>query len=338
MSRRRGLGAAALVLALVAGACGGGSKKAAPKTTTTMPLVTTTTEPPPPAVLTNLPLAERANLKRPALVVKVENAPEARPQAGIDKADVVYEEVVEGGVVRFLCVFQSQDAASVGPVRSVRPVDPDIVSPLKGYFAYSGGAPQFVKLIKRAPVTQASWDDLPKAYTERRDRPQPHHLFTSTAKIYGSGKKADGPPPQLFTYGTATGAAVTHATVVMGSPTKADWDWDAAASRWKRTTNGTAHVMEDGTQLAFANVVVQYVRYSNTTSRDPSGSLVPTATVVGSGTAMILSGATMVQAKWTKRTASDVTAYTDAAGLPINVAPGPTWVMLAPLGAQTTTR
>jgi hypothetical protein len=336
---KRVMGLALCMALVVAGAaCGGGGKSSTSKTTLTLPDTTTTTTPPPPAILTNLPLADRERLNRPALTIKVENAPEARPQSGIDRADVVYEEVVEGGVVRFLCVFQSRDADSVGPVRSVRPVDPDIVSPLKGYFAYSGGAPQFVKLIKAAPVTLVGYDELTKAYTKRRDKAAPHNLYTSTEKLYEGGKKADGPPPQLFTYGTSTGAPVTHATVVMGGPTKADWDWDPAESRWKRTTNGTPHVMEDGPQLAFANVVVQYVRYRNTTSRDPSGALVPTAEVVGTGSAMVLSGGTMVKATWTKKSRSDVTTFTDAAGLPIPLLPGPTWVMLAPIGAATTTR
>jgi len=88
--------------------------------------------PPPACPLTGEPAPHGAVPDRPALAIKVENAPEARPQSGMDKADVVYEEVVEGGVVRFMAVFQSQDAAEVGPVRSVRPVDPDIVSPEQG--------------------------------------------------------------------------------------------------------------------------------------------------------------------------------------------------------------
>lgn len=324
-------------MALLTAACGGGSKKA--KETTTTFEVTTTTAPKPNAVLTGLPIGDEDDLERTALVIKVENAPEARPQSGMDKADVIFEELVEGGVVRFLCVFQSQDAELVGPVRSVRPVDPDIVSPIGGLFAYSGGAPQFEKLIKKAPVRLVGYDQLTKAYTLRKDKRAPHNLFVSTEKLWDAAKSTDKTPPQLFTYGEITaGTPVTHATVVMGGRTTADWDWDTASSRWKRTTNQVAHTVEGGAQLAFANVVIQYVRYRDTTSRDQAGFLVPTADVVGSGKASILSGGNMVQATWTKRGATDVTTYTDASGVPINFAAGPTWVMLAPLGAQTTTR
>ena len=326
----------ALALVVVTAACGG-SKKSTPTTTTFE--VTTTTAPKPPAVLTGLPIGDEDDLKRPALVIKVENSPEARPQSGMHKADVVYEELVEGGVVRFLCVFQSQDADSVGPVRSVRPVDPDIVSPLGGLFAYSGGAPQFERLIKKAPIRLVGYDQLTKAYTLRKDKRAPHNLYTSTEKLYDAAKDSDKTPPQLFTYGEVTaGTPVQHATVVMGGRTTADWDWDTASGRWKRTTNGVAHTVEGGDQLAFANVVIQYVRYRDTTSRDQAGFLVPTADVVGSGKATILSGGNLLQATWTKRGATDVTTYTDSSGVPVNLQAGPTWVMLAPIGAQTTTR
>jgi hypothetical protein len=326
------------VSVLVVAACGGGGKDKAKSTTTTEPIVTTTAAPPPPALLTGLPLEDRTKLNRPSLVVKIDNAPQARPQAGMDRADVVYEEVVEGGVVRFMAVFQSRDADLVGPVRSVRPVDPDIVTPLRGYFAYSGGAPQFVKLIKKAPVTLVGFDEYTKAYTKRSGRPAPHNLFTSTLKLYDSGKKASGPPPPLFTYGTPAGTPATHVTVVMGGQTKADWDWDASINSWRRTTNGTPHLMEGGNQLAFANVVVQYVQYSNTTSRDPAGFPVPTADVIGDGEAVVYAGANTIKAKWSKHSLTDVTTFTDATGVPVQLLPGPTWVMLAPIGAQTTSR
>lgn len=335
--RHRFAAALCAVALLAAGACGGGKKKPPVTTTTAVPTTTTTTAPPL-AILTGLPLADKAKQARPILVVKVENAPEARPQSGIDRADVVYEEVVEGGLVRFMCVFQSQDADEVGPVRSVRPVDPDIVSPFGGLFAYSGGAPQFKKLIQAAPVRLVGYDEDTGAYVKKPGKAAPHNLYTATAKLYEKAKDTDKVPPPLFTFGSPTGTPVVHATVVMGGPTVADWDWDAAAKRWKRGSNGTPHVTADGTQLAFANVVVQYVRYTNTTSRDPAGNPVPTATVIGTGQALILSGGTLVHATWTKKTPNDVTVYQDAEGLPINFTPGPTWVMLAPVGASTTTR
>ena len=119
--------------------------------TTTIP-ATTTTKAPPIAPLTGLVDPSGASLTRPAMSVKVENTPDARPQAGLDQADVLYEEVVEGNITRFVAIFNSQIPDVIGPVRSVRAEDPDIVWPIGGIFAYSGGAQVNVNAINAAPV------------------------------------------------------------------------------------------------------------------------------------------------------------------------------------------
>jgi hypothetical protein len=332
-----------VALALLLPACGGGEDAAT--TTTTQAHGTTTTVAPDPAFLTGLPQHDRNKQDRPALVVKIDNAPPARPQAGVDAADVVYEEMVEGGVVRFLAVFHSRDAKSVGPVRSVRPVDPEIVTPLKGLFAYSGGIPQFVKLIKKAPVTLVGYDELTKAYTLRRDRPSPHHFFTSTEALYKGAEEGTPPPPPLFTYlpagqpfGVAGGSPLTSFTVHMGGKTRADWTWDAGPGQWRRSTNGTPHDVEGGGQLAFTNVIVQFVKYTNTSARDAAGFPVPTAQVIGSGEAWVLSGGRLVKATWSKPNIAAITQYSDADKLPVALQPGTTWVALAPVGAPTTVK
>ena len=133
-----GIAAVAAVVALAASACGGGSGAATPKRTTTTTAATTTTVAVPVAPLTGLADPSGASLTRPALSVKVENTDAARPQAGIDQADVLYEEVVEGNITRFIAIFNSTVPDVIGPVRSVRQEDPDIVWPLGGVFAYSG--------------------------------------------------------------------------------------------------------------------------------------------------------------------------------------------------------
>jgi len=124
----------------------------------------------------------------------------------------------------------------------------------------------------------------------------------------------------------------------MGGQTKAEWTWDATASVWRRTTNGTQHTVDTGGHLGFTNVIIQFVRYSNTSSRDPAGFPVPTAEVKGAGDAWILSNGRLVKGRWAKANAAAVTEFKDGAGLPIAITPGTTWVGLAPLGAATTVR
>ena len=122
-SRRLQFIAALVAAATITAACGGDDKKAAPKpTTTTAP---TTTAPPAEtptsgAPLTGLAITDPAKVARPALIVKIDNAPKGRPQEGINQADVVVEEGVEGGITRLAAIFHSQDIGEVGPIRSAR--------------------------------------------------------------------------------------------------------------------------------------------------------------------------------------------------------------------------
>src|SRR5580693_9015689 len=120
-------------------------------TTTTSSTTTTTAPTYPTAPLTGLPDATGVSLTRPALTVKIENTPEALPQWGISEADVVYEEIVNGGITRLAAIFNSHAPTKIGPVRSVRPTDTQVVWPIGGIFAYSGGAPYAVDSIETVP-------------------------------------------------------------------------------------------------------------------------------------------------------------------------------------------
>ena len=130
--RVRQLIALAAVSSVALAACGGGNGQAAGKHKSKPAPTTTTTAPVPTAPFTGLPDPNGVSQTRPSLAVKIENTPEARPQSGLDVADVVYEEVVDGGITRFWAIFNSAAPVNVGPVRSVRAMDPLVVSPLGG--------------------------------------------------------------------------------------------------------------------------------------------------------------------------------------------------------------
>jgi hypothetical protein len=278
-------------------------------------------------------------LTRSAVIVKIDNAPDARPQVGLDRADLVIEEKVEGGITRFLVVFQSQEAPIVGPVRSVRSTDPDVVRAIGGLFAYSGGIGPFIQLLRSTGgVVDVGIDADPGAYQHRRDRPAPHNLYTGTPTLRQATPPGMGPPPAQFSYlpdgasfGGAGVAPVTHLRVAFGGLTVADWQWDLSAKKWQRSTNGTPHVVEGGGQLAFTTVVVQFVPYLRTPFLDPSRTPVDRANVIGSGPAWVLADGMVVKGTWTKPTPTDVTAFADSAGHPIAIPAGTTWVLLAPV-------
>src|SRR5665213_1786215 len=184
------------------------------ETTTT---ATTTTVPVPVAPLTGLPDPGGSALTRSALTVKIENTPEALPQWGIEDADVVYEEIVNGGITRLAAIFNSQAPAKVGPVRSVRPTDTQVVWPLGGIFAFSGGAPYAVasistvpglKLINESSAGTAMFRD-PNLYA-------PHNLFAIASQLFARGGSPI-PPPTLFSYRTSKAVRVTGGSTDCGT-------------------------------------------------------------------------------------------------------------------------
>ena len=339
MSRRRTPVLSVVTLLLLVACGGGGDDDASP----TPPAPTTTLAPFAP--LTGLRLPDQARLARPALTIKVDNSPAARPQSGLEAADVVYEEIVEGGVTRFLAVFHSTDADLVGPVRSVRPSDPDIIAPFRGLFGYSGGIPPFIEALRRTPgITDVGVDVLDegpdKAYSRRPGKAAPNNLYTSTAKLYAAAPAGAGQPPDRFAEFrgegepfTAAGAtAGTTLTATVGT-TAVTFNYDAASNTYRR-----AGLAEGSTVVAPANVIVQFTPYQQTGERDQSDTPVERAVTVGSGDALIVSGGMAVQARWSKSSAGAYTTYTDSAGAPIRLAPGRTWVELARTGANASAR
>ncbi|MGH9305738.1 MAG: DUF3048 domain-containing protein [Acidimicrobiales bacterium] len=335
---------AGLCLLAVGTAACAGPKHAAVKAPPTTPVPTTTTTAPPPPVypLTGLPVTDPASAGRPALNVKIDNAPQARPQSGLDKADVVYEEVVEGGITRYLAVFQSHDAAPLGPIRSVRMTDADVVHPIGGLFAYSGGIPAFINDVRAAGVIDVGANADPSAYTRSNSRQSPHNLYSSTSVLRQATPAGLGPPKPVFAYrqvaapfgGTGV-APISHFQVSMSPSVTSEWDWDPATARWLRSINGAPQVATDGVRIAFANVIIEMVPYHNTGFVDPAGNPVPDASVVGNGPAVVLSGGSMLSGSWSKASPAAVTTFADSAGTPVLLTPGTTWIELAPSGSPT---
>jgi hypothetical protein len=336
--------------ALLAAGCSAAAKPAAvgppgppstepPPTTTTLPATTTsTTTPPPPTYpLTGRPVTDPAKAARAAVAVKIDNIAEARPQSGIGHADVVYEEFTEG-VTRFIVVFHSDDAEVVGPVRSVRPADPVIITPLGGVLAFSGGSPGAEALARAAPLTIVNEGDTAVMY-RRSFRVAPHNLYTSTAGLFSRVPPTAGSPrafaPFLKEGENFFGPGIMPVAslhVVPAPQVVADYEWDEATRTWARFTDGVRHVLEDG-QIGPTTVIVQFTPYS--TFIDDDKVMYPE--VVGSGEAWVLASGQMVKGTWTKDSPDAVTRFTNADGAPIVLPPGQTWVHLVAPGATVTT-
>jgi hypothetical protein len=297
-------------------------KKSAPPTTTTTPAAV------PIAPLTGLPDPGGAALTRSALTVKIENTPEALPQWGIDQADVVYEEIVNGGITRLAAIFNSQAPAKIGPVRSVRPTDTQVVWPLGGIFAYSGGAPYAIASIETVPSLKLVDEDV--AGTAMFRDPNlyaPHNLFGISPQLFAFGGTPT-PPPALFSYRGATqkvkGSKVASFVVPFPSIYPVTWTWDSTSASWDRTLFGKADVTGTGVRESPKNVVVMFVNYVN-----GIGTLNSYADLQGSGVADVFTDAKEVQGTWSRGSSkSDVVTYQTSGGKTIALTPGQTWVEL----------
>ncbi len=356
MNRRRITAFVAAGLLFVA-ACSSGSKTStSASTTTSTTLATTTTAAPAPAVypLTGLPVTDSATANRPALVVKIDNADggrgnEARPQLGLNQADVVYEEMVEGSVTRLAAVFQSTDADPIGPVRSARSTDVAVFSPLnKPLYAWSGANAGFAQLIRSSPLIDVGYDAHPDLYTRRNQTGHvaPHNLYSSTPQLYTQTPPYAPAPPALFPY-RAAGEPVLPSAVPVGSvnlvfgggagSAPIDYTWSAQAGGFLRNQKGTPDFDESGAQVTPQNVIVQFVTYHDTGYTDVTGAPVPEADLVGNGSAWILTNGMRVDGNWSKSAPDAVPVYTDQQGNPVKLTPGRTWVELVPIGGGTVT-
>ena len=340
------IGQAAIVLAaLVLGACSTSKRTSETSTpdvttagqasTTTRPAPTTTVEPTtttaaagPLWPLTGLPADDEASLARPALVVKIDNHALARPQSGLNAADIVFEENVEH-LTRFAAVFQSAQASPVGPIRSGRTQDIDLLGSFnRPLFAWSGGNQRVTAAIRASDLRQLS-SQQQSGFFRSDSRPAPHDLYSSTDALFALAPAEAGPPPPQFEYRLATSAPagdqVGGVDIAMDG-VAVRWTWDAASSTFVRTSDGKVHKDANvDLQVSTHNVVVLYLQYRPS----PADAGSPEAQTIGSGQAFVFSAGRAVSGTWTRTDRLQPFTLTDAAGHIIELTPGRTFVELA---------
>ena len=347
---RRSLGAALIlgVTLTTAVACGSdpGPKPAASPPSTSAP--STSPAPPPPVVwpLTGVPSKNGKAVDRPALAVKIENSVDARPQTGLNAADLVWEEVVEGGITRYVAVYHSKLPEEIGPVRSVRPMDAAIAAPLKGLFAFSGGQPDFVSAVGAAGLQVLSNDAGADGFHRIATRSAPHNVYADTQVLAGQADaKHQASPAEQFDVASegdqpTAVAAGTPASVVrmaLSNFSSPRWAWNKSAGAWLRSEGNTPAVEADGARLRAANVVVLRVDIVNTSYVDPAGNPVPETQMVGKGDALVASGGHTLAVRWSKASPDAPVVLSEPSGGPVRLAPGSTWIELAPKGTGPVT-
>ena len=177
------------------------------------------------------------------------------------------------------------------------------------------------------------------AFINPKGKRRPYATFATTARLRREDKSPHAPAAAFPFLGEGEAfapAGATPATTVKinyGGSTTGGFTWDPATGTWLRSTNGTPHLLADGTRLAFTNVILQKVGYRKVGYNDSSGHPVDEANLLGSGEAIVLAGGKQVKATWSKSTPEAMTVYTDSSGAPIRLLPGPTMVALPPTSA-----
>lgn len=293
------------------------------------PLLSTPSSPPPslPPVspFTGMP----TDLGAPVLCVKIDNAARARPQAGLADADLVYVEPVEGGISRLLAVYQSRLPPVVGPVRSTRLTDLQLLANFgRPALAYSGAAADIAALVARAPVLDVSAEVRGGDYRRDRGRPMPHNLYGDAMALRRGGT----PPRDIgFRFGsTPPGGSPVPQTNVRYRATDIGVQWVPAEARWVISMDGAPLTSAAGPRPGAATVVLQRVTVRDTPILDASGSPSPFAATVGAGDAVVLRDGLVFTGYWSRPTPDALTTFTLPDGSPLTFAPGPVWVVLVP--------
>ncbi|MFJ8147895.1 DUF3048 domain-containing protein [Streptomyces sp. NPDC096048] len=264
------------------------------------------------------------------LAVKVDNVRAARPQTGLGAADVVYAEPVEAGLSRLMAVYATELPEKVGPVRSARESDLELLRQFdRPTLAFSGAHSKLLPLIDKAPLRAEPPGEGSDAYVRDDGRPAPHNLYLRSGRLLPEPAGADALATG-FHYGEAPegGRSVSSRTVRYPSASFG-FTWSESAGRWLVSMDGAPARTADGGRLAPATVVVQHVNVRESDFRDFRGSNSPYVESVGSGEAEVLRDGRSYDADWKRGTAADGTSFTTEDGTALNFAEGQVWVVFA---------
>jgi len=320
------------VVGLLLASCASAPEPTATPTPT--PSYTSTYVAPEPMVLTPLSGEEVAagTAINPSLAAKIDNHKEARPQVGLDRTDIVFEELVEGGLTRYVAIWQSDIPDEIGPVRSIRPMDPDIVSAFGGIIAYSGGQQRFVALMQATNVFNAIHGQRATEQTFYRTKTKkaPHNVLVKAVQVIAEHPDLPAPQQQFAfaldgpsSTAAKDGTPATALNIVFSNASAPSWTWDPTQSKYLRAQLGVADMDSNGAQLSATNVIALFVGIDKSLG-------VPKTQLIGSGEAWVSSGGATVHATWSKDAPTSVIRLVDDNGVTVRLAPGNSWIELVP--------
>jgi hypothetical protein len=291
--------------------------------------------PTPPPVITYNSISGRVGTDGPVLVVKVDDTTQAHPQIGLDKADLVYIEEVEGGLTRLAAVFSSVIPAQIGPVRSARISDIDLLSQLGHVaFAYSGAQAKLLPVIGAANLENlGAQRESPTIYPRDESRIAPVNLILRAdllmSKLMDQGVSIVNSKNLGWSFGPVPIGGQPILSVKLKWPANSyGANWSPSDSRWLLTHANSPDMAADGSQLGPTTLVIQIVSITPSQYHDKFGGVTPFSATIGTGTGFVLRNGVAFAATWTRADASSGTTWTLPDGTLIPFAGGQVWVAL----------
>ena len=280
-------------------------------------------------------LSGREGVDGQVLAVKIDDTNAAHPQIGLEDAEVVYIEQVEGGLTRLAAIFSTVIPQRVGPVRSARISDIDI---LRQYgrvaFAYSGAQRKLLSVIKAANLEDlGAQHESPTIYTTDPERTSPFAMVLRAdllmAKIKEQNLVVDSAKNVGFVFGELQEGGKALNKVVMKWPAATySAEWSDTDSRWRLSHNGKLNLADSGVVLGPTTLVIQMVRIVPSEYSDKLGGITPLSETVGTGKAYVLRNGEVFRTIWNRATPDSGTTFTFSDGSVMNFAPGQIWVAL----------
>jgi hypothetical protein len=268
----------------------------------------------------------------PVLAVKIDNLAPARPQTGLTGADIVYVMPVEGGLSRFLAVFSSRFPPVIGPVRSAREDDLELLRQFgRPAFAYSGAQPQLLPVVERARTVDlyAGRASVGGGYFRDPRRIAPHNLYARTSRLLAEAAGASRARDIGFRFGPAPAGGRAATSFSVSYPAASfTFRWSANDGRWLVGMDGTPARAAEGGPLSAATVVMQYTAVRTSRFLE-AGARPPYAESTGAGTGVVLRGGRAYGIRWSRPGADGGTTFTTMSGQVMTFARGPVWVVLA---------
>lgn len=287
-----------------------------------------------PSTLTGLPVDPSVN-QRTVTAVMIENSLAARPQSGLGDAGVVFEAVAEGGVTRFMALYQDTAPDNVGPIRSARPYYVQWSMAFDAGYAHVGGSPEGLADIKNWDVRDLDQFHNDGSYHRVSSRAAPHNVYTSIAALnqlevnkgyvtshYTGFVRKKKAVPNKKLAPTAKSINLT----LSGPLYNAHYDYNATTNSYARSEGGAPHIDANTNKQISPTVVIAMVVPYSLGALDSSGAYYSNYGVIGSGPVNIFQDGNVLTGTWTKKDNADQITFTDSSGLPIKLNPGKTWI------------